>query len=157
MRVKNFDNNESFASNVKMFFNNHRKTSINVHVHTENVIMEFKHFWKYFTPHSWTAVHWCLFLFHCVEFEGKNSVCTLIRKSQDNVHIVQVWRHTAVFRFAIAMHLYPSHFTTTNYTFILKCSDDTTLLSLLGTQDEPSIHQYCTGRLVKRILLIQKS
>ncbi len=34
-------------------------------------------------------------------------------------------------------------------TYILKFLDDTVLLSLLGSEDDISMHQYCTDRLVK--------
>ncbi len=34
-------------------------------------------------------------------------------------------------------------------TYILKFSDDTVLLSLLGSEDDISMHQYCTDRLVE--------
>ncbi len=34
-------------------------------------------------------------------------------------------------------------------TYILKFSDDTVLLSLLGSEDDLSMHQYCMDRLVE--------
>ncbi len=34
-------------------------------------------------------------------------------------------------------------------TYILKFSDDTVLLSLLGNEDDLNMHQYCTDRLVE--------
>ncbi len=44
--MRNLDN-ESIALNVKVFLNNHKetglKTSINIHVYTENLIMYSKH------------------------------------------------------------------------------------------------------------------